>query len=263
MRKYIFIFKSEIMSSLQYVSNVFINFIGYFIHIFIFINLWNYMYDDPTQLINGYSKTQTMWYIVITELIWTVIKARRLCRKIVQDVKGGNITYNMNKPYSYVSYIVSSHLGECTIRFIVYTILGITTGLIFMGNMPSLNIFKFIIVFISVIFAITIQILMTIAIGLLAFKIEDSLPIYWVYSKFILILGALFPIEFFPISLQGILRFTPVYVVAYGPAKLFVDFNYKNAIYILLAQIIYLALGYGLCTFIYRKGVKKLNVNGG
>ena len=35
MRKYLFIFKSEIMTNLQYVFNLFVGFIGYFVMLFI------------------------------------------------------------------------------------------------------------------------------------------------------------------------------------------------------------------------------------
>ena len=38
MKKYLFIFKSELMSNLQYVFNYLVGFIGYLIHIFIFLN---------------------------------------------------------------------------------------------------------------------------------------------------------------------------------------------------------------------------------
>ena len=149
MRKYIYIYKSEIMSSLQYVSNILINFVGYFIHIFILFNLWDYMYSNPEELINGYSKLQTVWYIVITELVWSVVGGRKLCRKIVEDIKGGNIVYNMNKPYSYVSYIISSHLGEGTIRLIIYLVLGITTGIVFLKGIPDLNLIKVLIFYLQ------------------------------------------------------------------------------------------------------------------
>ena len=263
MRKYIYIYKSEIMSSLQYVSNILINFIGYFIHVFILFNLWNYMYSIPDELINGYSKLQTVWYTVITELIWSVVGGRKLCRKIVEDVKGGNIVYNMNKPYSYVSYILSSHLGEGTIKLLIYSVLGITTGIVFLRGLPDLNLIKVFIFLVSLILAIIIETMIIILIGLFSFKIEDSNPIYWLYSKSILLLGTLFPIEFFPEILQGIIKYTPIYVVSYGPAKLFVDFDYINALYIISAQLVYLMISYFLCMFIYKRGVKKLNVNGG
>ena len=263
MKKYFFIYKSEIMSSLQYIANILINFMGYFMHIFIFFNLWDYIYSNPEELINGYSKCQMIWYIVVTEIIWSIVEGRKLCRIISEDVKSGNISYNMNKPYSYVGYRLFSHLGEGTIKLFIFVILGGIVGFVFLGEIPNVNIIQFIIVVISIITAITIQSLFSILIGLLSFIIEDSSPLYWVYSKLGLILGTLFPIEFFPIGVQTIAKFSPIYVVSYGPAKLFVDFEIKTAINILVAQIIYLFISYILCILMYNKGVKKINVNGG
>ena len=95
------------------------------------------------------------------------------------------------------------------------------------------------------------------------FYIEDANPLYWVYSKFILVLGTIFPIEYFPASLQPIISYSPIYVVSYGPAKLFVNFSFSLWCRVIGAQIIYLGLTYLLCSLLYKKGVKKLNVNGG
>ena len=73
MRKYLYIFKTEIMSNLQYIFNILVGFIGYFIMLFIFLNLWNYIYDDPNQIINGYTKNQMIWYVIITEILWSIL----------------------------------------------------------------------------------------------------------------------------------------------------------------------------------------------
>ena len=263
MRKYIYIFKSELMSSLQYIANMIISFIGYFIHIFIFVNLWNYIYSNPEELINGYSKGQMIWYVIITEIVWSVVGGRKYCRKISDDVKSGNIAYNMNKPYSYIGYTLFSHLGEGTIKFIIYYILGGIVGFLFLQEFPNINIIQFMIVIISTILAISIETMVITLIGLLCFKIEDANPVYWIYSKLILILGVTFPIEFFPKAIQGFAKLSPVYVVSYGPAKLFVDFETKTAINIIIVQIVYLLISYMLCKLMYNKGVKQLNVNGG
>ena len=66
-----------------------------------------------------------------------------------------------------------------------------------------------------------------------------------------------------PGVLQSILKYTPAYVVTYGPTKLIVDFDLMNAIKIISAQIIYLIIVLLLSNLVYRRGVKKLNVNGG
>lgn len=263
MKKYLFIFKIEIMSNLQYLFNIFIGFIGYFFMLFIFLNLWKYIYSDPSEVINGYTMSQMVWYIIITEVLWGTLAGRKLCRRIVDDVRGGNIAYNINKPYSYIGYSLSTHLGDCFIRFVMYLILGLLVGLLFLGSFPSINILQFLGVVLSMIFSTVISSLLIIGIGLLSFIVEDANPFYWLYSKFILVIGTIFPIEYFPSVIQPILNLSPIFAICYGPAKLFVDFSFSNFAYVIGAQIFYLIVGYMICGLLYKKGVRNLNVNGG
>lgn len=263
MKKYLYILKSEIMTNLQYTFDILTEFISYCIFIFIFLNLWNYIYSNPNELINGYNMNQMIWYVSITEILYLSVRGRKLCRKICDDVRGGNIAYNINKPYNYVEYALFSHLGLVTIRFILLGTLGMLLGFIFLKSFPSITIIEFLGVILSSIFAIIINSLLTIFIGLISFFIEDANPFYWIYSKFILVLGTVFPIEFFPKIMQPFIKFSPIYVVSYGPAKLFVNFDNIQFINIIIAQIIYIILVLVICHLIYKKGVRKLNVNGG
>ena len=263
MKKYLCIFKLELMSNLSYILDNVFGFIGYFIMLFILLNLWKYIYSDPNEIINGYSMNQTIWYVAITEILWTVIGGRKFCNKIVNDVKGGNIAYNINKPYSYVSYCLFNHLGDCVIRFMVFSILGVLSCFIFLGELPSLDIISVILTIVSSVLAIIINTLFILSIGLISFFIEDSSSLYWLYSKVLLIVGTLFPIEFFPKVIQPFLNYSPIFAISYGPAKLFVDFSYSNLLPVLLSQVFYIITSYLLCRLIYKKGVKNLNVNGG
>ncbi len=263
MKKYIFILKTEIISNLQYTLNNIIGFIGCFIIIFTFFNLWMYIYDDTSNIINGYTMNQMIWYMVITEAIYMSVEGRHICKIIKQDIRSGNIAYNLNKPYNYILYNLSSSLGDVSTKLPIYLILGSLTGILFLKTLPNLNITSILIVLISMLLAIIINILLCIFIGLFSLFIEDSMPFYWIYSKLILILGILFPIEYFPLKIQKIIELSPIYVVSYGPAKLFVDFSYNKSLNIIIMQLIYVIISYLICLLIYKKGVKKLNVNGG
>ncbi len=263
MKKYWFIIKTEIMSNLQYRFDVIFGFVSYFILLFILFNLWRYLYSDTSGLINGYSMSQMMWYVVMTEILWMTLGGRKFNTKICNDVKTGNITYNINKPYSYIGYSLSMHLGDILVKGVLYVLIGMLIGFIFLGHFPSLSIIEIIVVIIASLLATIISIFIIMALGLISFFIEDATPFYWVYSKLILILGTIFPIEYFPTVLQKVLNFSPIYVVSYGPAKLFVDFSWDKAITIIGAQLIYLVITYGICKLIYQKGVKRISVNGG
>ena len=221
------------------------------------------MYSDPNEIINNYSMNQMVWYIVITELVYMTVNGRKFCHKIIDDVRGGNLVYNLNKPYSYINYLLFSHLGEIILNFAIYGITGITIGYMFLGEFPKLTLVSVLAVFITMILAIILNTLITIFIGLFSFIIEDSTPFYWIYSKLMLILGTIFPIEFFPKVMQKILNLSPIYANSYGPARLFVNFNLSEFGMILISQIIYILIGYLICYLVYRKGVRKLNVNGG
>ena len=263
MKKYLYIFKSELMTSLGYTFDILIGFIGYIIMIFIFLNLWEYIYSDPNEVLKGFTMNEMIWYVIITEIIWSTVKGKKLSKDICNDVKGGNITYNIIKPYNYIEYRLFSHLGGISFKFILLTILAMILGFVFLGSFPNLNILSILGILLSSLLAITISILIIIGIGLLSFFIEDAHPLFWVYSKILLVIGTIFPIEFFPESIQWLLKLTPAYTVCYGPAKLFVHFSSQGFIEIILAQIVSIIIFSIIAHLIYKKGAKKLNVNGG
>ena len=181
----------------------------------------------------------------------------------IEEIKSGSIAYIMTKPYSYIGYIFTTYLAEGLIRLMVMIPVSIIFGLIFVGPLETFQIKYFLIMIISFIMAYSINGLIQLLISLFAFFMEDATPLHWVYNKLILIFGVFFPIDMMPEALQGILKYTPAYTITYGPSKLIVDFNLVDAAYILLAQVIYIFGVLILLNLVYRRGVKKLNVNGG
>ena len=67
----------------------------------------------------------------------------------------------------------------------------------------------------------------------------------------------------FPEFIRPVIKCTPIFVITYGPAKLLIDFSMEKFTQILIAQILYLVISIFIIGILYKKGVKKLNVNGG
>ena len=137
MKKYLYIYKATLIENLTYIPNILLGFIHFFVMMFIFLNLWEYVYSDTSQIINGYTMQQMIWYVLITETLWFGSRNKILTREISQDIKSGNIAYNINKPYSYPIYIIAKHLGEITIKFILFSIVGIIIGICFVGPIQN------------------------------------------------------------------------------------------------------------------------------
>ena len=263
MKKYIYIFKTTLIDNLQYVFNLVCGFIGFFIMIFIFLNLWKYVYSDPNELINGYNLNQMIWYAIVTEIIYKLSSNKVVSTELIKDIKNGNIAYNLNKPYNYIMYVMSRFYGNALVITIIGVVIGCLTGILFVGPLDG---FRFVsIPFFAIVafLGVTISALIYLIIAMLSFFMEDSHPFNWIYKKVLIVLGILFPVEFFPKAIQPIIKMSPVYVVTYGPAVLLINFNMDMFWKILLAQGIYLVVLVLIVSLVYRKGVKKLNVNGG
>lgn len=263
MKKYAVIYRSVLMENIQYAGNIAMGFISYFILIFVFINLWNYMYADPGEVIAGYTREQMIWYVMVTEMIWFGVRSATITRQVSSDIRGGNIVYLMNKPYHYTLYILAGYTGEWSIQMPMYALLAVVLGITMVGKIPNFRIVTLLAVVPCLILGIMIHALFKLCISLSSFWIEDSNPFQWLYDKLILVVGTIFPIEIFPESLHVLFKLSPIYTVCYGPAKLIVDFSPEKCIEVLAAQLIYLSAGCVLMFFIYGKGVKRLYVNGG
>lgn len=262
MKKYLSIFKTTFNNSIQYISSLISKFIGFIIIILVLLNLWTFIYQDSSNTINGYNLNQMIWYIILAELITFSSNSKISTEEIKNTIKSGNIAYQINKPYNYISYIFTKYLAETSIRTFVFTSISITFGLIFTGPLDT-NLKTIILAIPIFIIAIIITGLIHILISLTSFWFEDSKPFQMVIDKFILIFGILFPIEMFPKIIGSILKYTPIYSIAYGPAKLVISFNINLYKSIIISQIITLIIIIILINIIYKKGVKKLNVNGG
>ena len=261
--KYLHIYKATLIENLTYIPSIMVGFINFFVMMFVFLNLWQYIYTDESQLINGYTMSQMIWYVLITEGLWSGTRNKSLTNQISDDIKSGNIAYNINKPYNYVFYIIAKHLGEITIKSIMYSIVVVIIGVCFIGKIDGFKFETIPLIVLSIVLGILINSMIRILISLLSFWIEDASPFHWVYDKLILVLGTIFPIEMFPRFIQPYMKFTPIYVVTYGPARLIINFGIGAFTKIIIAQIIYLVVVTLLLVILYEKGVKKLNVNGG
>lgn len=263
MRKYAVIYRSVLMENLQYIPNIAMGFISYFIFIFVFIHLWNYIYASPDSLIAGYTREQMIWYVMVTETIWFGTPSGTVTRQVSSDIRGGNIAYLINKPYHYSLYILARYTGGWSVQLPLFALLATVMGITMVGPLPHFHPVQLLAAIPAVLLGITIDAVFRMCISLISFWIEDANPFQWLYSKLLLLIGTIFPVEIFPAALQPFFRLTPIYTVCYGPAKLIVDFSVNKYVEILMAQLLYLGAAGALMLFLYGKGVRKLYVNGG
>lgn len=260
--KYFHVFKISLSNNLVYVGNLITrNFFFVFI-VFIMLMLWKNIYGQSGEIIAGFTLTQMIWYLIVTEMV--TLSKSNVFTEASEDVKKGNIAYLINKPYNYVFYCFFNSLGEIGTKLISNMAIAIIIGLIYVGPLHQFNPQHLPLILLSILLGIFINFFIYMNLALTAFWLEENTAFMWIYSKLIFTLGGmLIPIEMFPDWLERISRYLPFAYVTYGPAKLAVSFSMTDFIRTVSYQMGYLALFIIISLVVFGKGVRALNVNGG
>ena len=141
MRKYWMTFRLGVTGALHYRGNLAAGFATYAMFILVFFCLWRNMYaqsDMPEMTL-----TQMIWYLCITEIIAFGANPRAT-GGVVQDVKNGNIAYQLLRPYNYVGYKYAESMGPVAVNTLLFAAAGSVLGFCIVGpiagfrpSMPS------------------------------------------------------------------------------------------------------------------------------
>lgn len=256
MNKYLQITKFTIKKETKFIVNYIASIFGFSMHILIFYFIWDYILGDKQ--LHGYTTNMLIWYVIMGEYIYC--SSNKCNKQISADVKNGTIANMLTKPINFVLYLFFENASNI-LKFIINVVVAIILGIIMAGPL-DLSLVNFMFVAISLILSILLNMLLEIIIGLLAFFIEEIKALYLVLSKLMLII-VFSPIEMFPSWAQALLKFLPTTYTVYAPSKILVMFEIRDATKLILCQIISILICCLILFLEYKKGVKKINVNGG
>lgn len=259
-RKYTLVVKTSISSGMVYSLNFLMGSVFFALIIFIFLQLWETV-SAKSGAIEGYSVNRLIWYYVVAELV--MLTRSDVFQNLNEDIRGGGIAYRLNKPYDYVLYQFSDGMGQVCIRLVVNLPVALITGLLFVGFLEGFRWSYLPGVILSAILGIMLNFFIEAAIGMTAFWTEDNSAFFWIFQKLAFMLGLFLPLEFLPGIIRDVAVYLPFSYIAYAPARLLTAYSYDAFLRIVPVQALYLALFAGLTYFACRKGVGKLNVNGG
>lgn len=261
MKKYLAIFKMNLLNNLAYPAELITRSLMILLFMWIFFQLWHITFVSAgTVSINGLTLRDTMWYLLLAETI--ELGRPRLARVISQQVKDGSIAYILNKPYNFLLYQLSSGLGDSIPRMAMLFLLG--GALVWVMAGPPPNLVNWPVAILALVGAWLLHFCINALIGLAAFVTEEVAPFEWIYQKMIFVLGGmLIPLDFYPAWLQAVSKSLPFAYMMYGPARLFVRPDTQLFLQILTGQAIWLLVLGGILINSFSRGMKRLAVNGG
>lgn len=228
----------------------------------IFMALWNTVYavsGHATE--SGYTLRDIVWYLVMTETV--IHSSSRIFIAIAETVRSGAVAYTLTRPVPFPLFQIATSLGNSAPRFALNLAAGalvVGLGVGFgAGSAPGLAAFLLLAAL-----ALLLDALIAVLIGLLAFWMEEVLPVFWIYQKLLFTVGGLFlPLEFFPGWLRTLSRWLPFNFITYAPARAFVAFAPGEVAQALLGQLLYIGLFALLAALVWRAAQRRLVVQGG
>lgn len=202
-----------------------------------------------------------LWYIAFNE--WVLVSIPDTQDDMEQDLRSGRLAYLLPRPISYLGSTFAEALGNLSANLLV---LGSVTFLFTWWQAGSLP-FQPIGLVAAVLFGFgagILAIIFQMMIGLSAFWLHEVSPFFWIWEKLLFMLGGLMlPLTVYPEWMQFLAHLTPFPVILSERSALALDFNMQHITMLTVSLIGWGSFGIISLRFLYQKGLRILNVEGG
>lgn len=209
----------------------------------------------------GLDPKELLWYTAFNQ--WVLIAMPDMHEDMEQDLKSGKLAYLLPRPISYLGSTFMEGLGALSARLLVLGVVSFSFTWIRSEGMPfDLISFPFLIAvgFLSG----CVGILFKMAIGVSAFWLHQVEPFHWVWEKMLFMLGGLMlPLTIYPEWLQKIARFTPFPAILGDRSSMAIHFTWAHLFILTLLLVFWGLIAASLTTFLYRKSLKIVHIEGG
>jgi len=227
----------------------------------IFVQLYSATFRaaQATQF-GGLNLQQILWLLIIIRMLDRGYSTVTL---VNNEIKSGEITYTINRPYSYILFHYASYWGTALPNIFIDIISNLIPAYFLIGPI-HVSSSAFMIFVLVAFLGLTLEFLLQIIIGLAAFWMENTVGLRWILHKSTIILGGLLiPIAMYPDGLQRMIQFLPFASIYYDPALLMVNFNFALFLKIVCVQILWIVILGFVALKIFRQGIKNVSINGG
>jgi ABC-2 type transport system permease protein len=210
---------------------------------------------------SGVTSTALVWYLAITE--WVLLSVPSIHVDMERDVRTGDIAYLLPRPVSYLGVRVAEALGSMVVRLAILGVVAAGLAFLLGGGLPERPEALAGAAVLGVL-AATLGVVAQAAIGATAVWIVDVNPVYWIWQKAAFVLGGLvLPLHLYPTWLQAIARWTPFSAFLNGPARTVFAPEVSDMLATGGLLVLWLSLAALAATWLHRRGLRVLDVNGG
>lgn len=240
--------------------STFSSFISYF--------LWSAIYgSSDSAVLGGLSRDEMTVYIFMVYVTSSVV-AIGVSEWVSRDVVKGMVAMQLIKPIDYRMSLIARAVGQMIYRLILPSVFiwgGLELYKFFvlgMGFTPIENVLLYIL---SCVLSFLIYALFDFCVGMVAFFTSYVFGLFLVKEAIMgFLTGQLIPLSFFPEVVRRVFDFLPFSSMIYAPVMIYLGkYQGQELAWVLLRQLAWVLILYGLGSLIWKKVTKRLVVLGG
>lgn len=237
--------------------------VNHTVFLFFSLYLYKHIYEILPKMGARLPLANAIWSMAAYYIIFW-LGLRQIERTFRDDIKSGNIETYLLRPISYIWQKVLNQIGQGVLPCLFAFVLSFGVCM-WMVGLPILDVPVYIWILLTFVLFIASQVLLClifILCGLSGFWLDNSEPVNFVVSKFIMVLGgAWVPVAFFPHALQLFAKYSP-----FGGSMAITYAMYpnlsQNFLSVFLNILFWILLCGVLTVVVSKRAIRKLSVNG-
>ncbi len=254
--------KKSFLGRSAYRFNHFMGILNTILRIFIFWEIYRALYGGRAE-VDGITIT-----MVATNFILSLGLDSVFCVNdyyLPNRIQDGSIATEMLLPVSFHGRMLADNLGNALFQLLFHFVPAVAVSVIFIGIAAPAGPFMLLLFLLSALFGYGVLWTISFATQMLSFWLINVWSIMTIKNVFINVLsGSMIPLWFMPDWMRGVIRFTPFSSIYFMPVQIYLgQLSLSEILHGFLIQFFWIVFLFSFGMFLWKKGQKKLVVQGG
>lgn len=253
--------KSFLMRS-AYRADHLMGIVNTIVRIFIFWEIYRSLYGSRTQ-VDGISMKMVTTNFILSIGLGAVFFVRNFY--LPEKIRDGSIANELLLPLSFRGRMLADNFGNVLFNGLYHFIPALIVASIIMGILPPANMMSFLFFVGSSLLGYGVLWTISFLVQVTSFWLLNVWSLVTIKNFLLNILsGTMIPLWFLPDWMQKILDFTPFPSIYFTPVQIYLgQLSYKELFYKCMIQVVWIVVFVLLGDLLWKKGKKRLVVQGG
>lgn len=262
MRAYVEFAVKKFQDKMAYRLDFFMGIINTTMMIVVFLCIYKALYGGAAQ-VDGITYRMVATNFVITLGLSNAFNYDEML--LEHKIHDGSITGEFLKPVSFMLRLLAENVGEGVFKIIFNFVPALLFTMLYTNLCPPKSVLSLVVMFCSVALGYLILWLISFIIQTWSFWLLSVWGIITIKNVFVSILaGTLLPLWFMPAALRKVISFTPFESIYFTPVRIYLgELDNAEILCSIAVQIMWIAVLGVIANLFWKKGVRKLVVQGG